>query len=181
MANEVPIKFAPTAAASRVWADSTFTDTDITRTHQISMASVADNAARQGAKADLGTLGGQRYAVVLRPNLNVAPASGELIEVYFGQSVSATAGSHNPGGLSGADAAYSGTTSDDVPDSVKQLDGPWTLVVTSDIGLQYQVLGIFVPTLRYVSPVIYNKSGQALSATVTNPYLGLYPVLPEIQ
>ena len=51
MANEVLLK----SGTPKAWADTTdYAGDGGTRTHQIDLTSLADGAARQGAKADLG-------------------------------------------------------------------------------------------------------------------------------
>ena len=55
-----------------------------TRTHQLDLTSLATTAARQGAKADLGTPRASAYVVRFSPAVNVAVAAGAAIYVYFG-------------------------------------------------------------------------------------------------
>lgn len=184
MANEVVTKFGGTAASEVVWADTTdFSVTGVTRTDQIDLTSLADAAARQGAKADLGATPAQVYALEARFEIDIAPASGALIEVYLAWSRSATAGSLNPGGVSGSDAAYTGTAGDSLADSVNQLEGPFVFYCTADAAttVQLQHLGLVSPKAQYVSPVVKNESGQAFEGDAVEMYLALTPVVPEIQ
>ncbi len=95
-----------------VWADTTdysSTVSGLVQTHQIDLTSLADAAARQGAKADLTAARGPNFMVFAGIEADVAPTAGELIEIYWAESPHATAGNANPGGTSGADAAYTGT------------------------------------------------------------------------
>ena len=187
MANEILFKASPTGASEIVWADTTdYAPTgtgDPTRTDQIDLTSVANTAARQGAKADLGTLWGQMYVLELQVEFDVVPTAGNLVSVYLGWSVSSTAGDFNPANLTGADAAYTGHNSN-LDESVKQLDGPFSLVCADDSAapsIQSAVVGLVIPKARYVSPVVYNNSGQALEGDAVEMYLRMFPLVPEVQ
>lgn len=184
MPNEVPIKFGGTAASEIVWADATdFSVTGVTRTDQLDLTSLANGAARQGAKADLGATPAPQYALEARFELDVAPVSGAVIEIYLAWSRSATAGSLNPGGVSGSDSAYTGTSGDTLADSVDQLDGPYPFILTSDAAPtpQLQHLEPIEPLQRYVTPVVKNEAGQAFEGDAIEMYIALTPVLPESQ
>jgi hypothetical protein len=115
--------------------------------------------------------------------IDVAPASGTVIDVYFAPSPDATAGNENPGGVSGADAAYTGTAGDSIADSLKQLDFIGSLVCTADADpvMQIQLIGVYSPPMRYGSPVIFNQSGQAHVGDATHSYLMFQPIIDEIQ
>ncbi len=183
MATEILIK----NGTPIVWADTTdyspAAGVIYTRTHQIDLTSLADTEARQGVKADLTAARAGAMRVRFCPELDVAPASGVAIYIYFAFSNSATAGLDNPAIVTGADAAYTGTTGDAIADSVKQLVGPFTYVCTSDlapISLPMDI-GILYPTMRYVSPVIWNESAQALEGDAIEMYLALIPIITESQ
>ena len=183
MANEILLK----NDTAIVWADasdySPAAGVTYTRTAQIDLTSLATAEAREGAKVDLTATRAPSYRVRFCPELNVAPASGATIEIYFGFSNSGTAGVDNPGSLTGADADYTGTTGDTVGDTVKQLVGPFVYVCTSDladISLPMDI-GILNPTQRYIVPVVLNSSGQALEGDAVEMYLALIPIIPEVQ
>lgn len=102
-----------------------------------------------------------------------AATAGNEVEVYWGASSSATAGTDNPGGLSGTDATFNTT-----PDEYKQQLAYVGSLVSSNnagTGVQRQVLR-FVPPKRYGMPVIVNKTGQTASATEGNFQIVLEPV-----
>ena len=183
MANEILLK----NDTAIVWANlgdySPAAGVIFTRTAQIDLTSLASGAAREGVKVDLTTPRATSYRVRLCPELNVAPASGVTIEVYFGLSNSVTAGLDNPGELTGADAAYTGTTGDSVADSVKQFIGPFVYVCTSDvapISLPMDI-GILNPTQQYIVPVVVNSAAQALEGDAVEMYLALIPIINEVQ
>lgn len=179
MANEVLLK----QGTAVVLADVTdYAGDGGTRTDQIDLTSIANNAARQSAKVDLGALRAPRHAVTGAMEVDVAPASGTVIELYWGPSTHATAATANPGGLSGSDAAYSGTSGDSLDDSLKQLDFIGAIVCTSDAdpALQIQTF-VYSPTTRYGCLVVYNKSGQAFVADAIEMFVTFTPLIDEIQ
>ncbi len=166
-----------------VWADTTDYAGDLgARTHQIDLTSVAASAARQGAKADLGATRAAAYAVTIAVELAVAPASGEIISLWHAASPSATAGTANPGGTTGADGAYTGTAGDSLADSILQLTLIGNLVCTLDATtvVQFQSF-IFSPEHRYGMPVVYNESGQALVADAVEMAIAYTPIIDESQ
>lgn len=167
-----------------VWADSTdysSTNSGLTRTHQILLENLADGAARQGAKADLGATRAARYAVILGVEFETAPTAGLAVEVYWSSSVHATAATGNTGGASGSDGAYK---AGEVEEWKKQLLYLGSLVATNDGNTtpQYQQIGEFCPPSRYGQPVVVNRSGQALNATdAVEMFVALIPITDELQ
>ena len=169
-----------------VWADTTdysSTVTGLARTDQLDLTSLAAAAARQGAKADLGATRADFYHVYAGIEFAVAPTSADLLAIYLGFSPSATAGNANPGGLSGADAAYTGTTGDSIDDSVLQLKGPFRFSPTADATtvVQYQYVGEIWRPERYCSPLVYNTADQALVADAVEMLIALIPINLESQ
>ena len=169
-----------------VWADSADFSTTLngyTRTHQIDLTSIADGAARQGAKADLTATRAARYSIHVGIEMDVAPASGATVDFYWAASNHGTAGTNNPGGTSGADAAYTGTAGDSLNDSLKGLFYLGTLVLTADAAtvVQYAYLGEFVVPLRYGMPVVDNNGGQAMEGDAIEMYFALTPLIDERQ
>lgn len=180
MANEILAK----NGTAIVWADigGDFGDSPIAGTVQITLAALANAAARQGVKVDLGATRAARYDVTFRPELDVAPASGAVMSLWWAPSPSGTAGTANPGGVSGADAAYTGTAGDSIADSVKQLQLIGVLVCTSDLAtvVQQQTFTFF-PASRYGSIVVFNESGQALEGDDIEMSIIMMPVIDEVQ
>ena len=173
--------YSITDGTSVTWADTTdysSTVSGLTRTHQLDLTSVAASGAREGAKADLGATRAARYAVLVGIEFAVAPSSGDIVTVAFGFSPSGTAGNANPGGLTGADGAYTGTAGDALSDSLTQLNEQYRLVCTSDATttVQYARIGTLWYPSRYVSPVVYNEADQALVADATEMYVALLPI-----
>ena len=170
-----------------VWADTTdFPGGGVgglVRTHQIDLTSLASGAARQGAKADLGATRARRFAVVTRLEYAVAPTAADLASIWLGESHSGTAGTLNPGNLTGADAAYTGYSGGTLADSIKQLRfaGAMILENVATTTVQYQSVGIVEDLQRYVSPVLYNEADQALFSDAVEMLIALIPLIDEVQ
>ncbi|MGQ9576483.1 MAG: hypothetical protein ACUVUC_14315 [Thermoguttaceae bacterium] len=169
MANEVLIR----QGVSKVWAGAGTRDYDLT------LAGLADGAARQGQKGDLADANGRfpgRWAVCVELNMDAAPTAGQVIEIYW-------AASHDnstfPGGVSGSDAAYKPGEEDEWK---KQLMLIGCLVLTADADevVQTQVFE-FAPPARYGAPVVVNKSGQALEGDNAAHKITLTALVDEIQ
>jgi len=179
MANEILLKeLTPT-----VWADTTDYNGDGgTRTHQIDLTGLAAAAARQGAKADLGATRAPRYAVTARIEFASAPTDLDTVEIYMGPSLSATAATANPGGLTGADAAYTGTAGSTLAESLLQLDYIGTLTCTNDgTTVVLQQTWVYSPPLRYVSPVVVNSATPAFVADAVEMSITMMPLVDEVQ
>ena len=179
MANEILVK----SGTPILWADVTdYAGDGGTRTHQIDLTSLADGAARQGAKADLGATRAKEYTVTMCVEMAVAPVSAASIALYWAPSLHATAATLNPGGCSGADAAYTGTSGDSLDDSLLQLIplGSLSLTADADPALQIYVATLFPPH-RYGMPVVDNNGGQAMHSDAIECFVSITPMIPEIQ
>jgi hypothetical protein len=182
MATESLVK----TGTATVWADTTdysSTVSGLARTHQIDLTSVASAAARQGAKADLGATRAAKYNVLIAVEFASGAISDELVDIYLAWSPTTTAANANPGGVSGSDAAYTGTAGDSLTDSLKQLEFVGSLVTTADqtTVVQYAKVGEIYATGRYVSPVLVNNSTGALVADAVEMYIALEPIIDEFQ
>lgn len=179
MANEILVK----SGTPVVWADVTdYAGAGGTRTHQIDLTSLADAAARQGAKADLGATRAKQYTMTVCVEMAVAPVSKAAIAIYWASSPHATAGTLNPGGCSGADAAYTGTAGDSLDDSLIQLLPLGSISLTADATTLLQTYTVtLIPQHRYGMPIIDNNGGQALVADAVEMFVSLTPIIPEVQ
>jgi hypothetical protein len=149
---------------------------------QVSLASLADGAARQSAKVDLGANRASDYHVRCAFELAATPTAGDVIELYWAPSQHATAGTGNPGGVTGADAAYTGYSAN-LAAAVKQLVFIGVFVCTAQATATVQVaeVGIFAPPERYGSLVIKNESNAALHSDDVESHVVFDPIVPEIQ
>lgn len=171
---------APTTANEiRATTDGS-NETDV----EMSLLDLADGAARQSAKADLGENRAVEYVVRAAIEMQaVAATAGKSISFYWSPSQAATAGVGNAGGCSGVDAAYSGYSSD-LDDAIKQLVYIGDMTMTDDAtdSLQIAEVGVLRPTQRYGCLVVYNNCGQKLCDTdVSESQVVFDPIVPESQ
>ena len=168
-----------------LWANATNFSTTlsgITRTDAITLESLADGAARQGDKVDLGANRAGGYAVKVSVDMAVAPTAGEPIEVYWSSSYSDTAGTGNDGGaaITGADAAWAPST---VATWKRQLLFIGILPLAASTDPQVKTINsYFSPPTRYGSIVVVNNGGQALVATsegADTMYVALIPITDD--
>jgi hypothetical protein len=151
-----------------------------TRTDQINLTSVAAAAARQSAKFDFLNLRGLRYTIKAAIEFDVAPTAGETVDFYLGFSHSATAGTGNPGNLSGSDAAYTGYSSNLV-NSLRHLLYVGSLSATVQLAPTAQVamIGSFVAMQRYGILVVHNNTSQALEGDAVEMSVALIPIFGD--
>ena len=140
--------------------------------YAITLTSLSNTSARQGAKGDLGQYWARRWAVLLATSLGSAGSNGNAVELYWAPSPHATAGTDNPGGASGTDASF-GT-----PAEYKlQLVPIGSLPVSNNAGTGIQKrIFEFYPPNRYGMPVLVNSSGQALGSTAGDHEIRMVPI-----
>ena len=150
--------------------------------HAMTMASLAVDAARQGAKGDLGATRAARFSMTVEINMNVAPTAGDVIEIYWSSSPSGTPATQNDGAASGTDAAYAGSAAGSVDETKVQLIWVNNLVLTPDAdGVVQQKTSVFSPPHRYGMPVLVNKSDQTLEGDDDSHSIILTPLIDEVQ
>lgn len=145
-------------------------------TYAVTLTNLANDAGREGAKGDLGVNWARQWNVLFESKPVSAPTDGVHLELYWCQSTNATAGTDNPGNLTGADAAVTS------PDQTKrQLTYLGPLVISNALGavVQRQRFDLF-PLCRYGFPIVVNKTGVALSATGTDHKVTLTPAIDEV-
>ena len=126
---------------------------------QMIVASLADAAARQSAKFDLGATFAQVYLLMVANELGATGLSaGEEIVYYISPSVSGTAAVGNAGGASGTDSAYTGygTLADALPQLVRI--GAHTVTGDATPTVQIATVGLYWPKTRYGSLIAYNQA-----------------------
>ena len=145
---------------------------------------LADGAARESAKADLGENRAVEYNVRACIEMQSAAATaGSTVEFYWGPSQSSSAAVGNPGGLSGATGDYSGYSSD-LADSVKQLDLIGVVTMTNDAtpSIQISEVGVIRAKERYGCIVVKNETDQTVCDTGNlNSHVVFDPIIPESQ
>lgn len=151
-------------------------------TYAMTMASIANDEARQGAKGDLGATRAARYSFLAEINMDAVPTAGNVIEFWWSSSPSATAGTQNTGAGNGTDSAYTGSTGGTVDETKLQLQFIGALVLTPDADTVIQIQEfIFFPLQRYGMPVLVNKSGQALEGDDDSHRITITPLIDEVQ
>jgi len=150
-------------------------------TYALTLTSLANNAAREGGKGDLGAVHAARYAARFELELAVAAVAGTTVELWWSSSTSATVGTDNTGiSITGVDAAWAPAAG--VDDCKPELQFVGALVCSdSAAATRFRQEFIFFPPQRYGAPVVVNKSGQALTATAANAFLTLIPLEDEVQ
>lgn len=134
-----------------------------TRTDQMKLETFANNTAWQSAKVDLGATRAEIWEVFAALEFAATPTAGNVCEFWWAPSFSATAGTANPGNVSGADSAYAGYSAN-VDASIKQLQfiGDFVCTAQATGTIQQGRVGAFRPKFRYGTLVVYNKSGAAM-------------------
>lgn len=149
---------------------------------QLDLTSVANSAARQSDKADLGANRPVGYWVRAAFEFAATPTAGEFVELWWAPSQSATAANGNPGGVSGSDSAYTGYSSN-LGDSVLQLlfVGRFTVTAQATGTVQTAECGYFKPPTRYGSLVAYNRSGASFHSDMVESSVVFQPDYPQVQ
>ncbi len=171
------------------WAQTAQYDsarTGIAKTHNLNLASLAANAARQADKADLGDHRPGGYVVKAAVRMVATPTAGGPIEYYWSSSPVAGLNTANTGGVSvsGYDAAWNpgGAAEADIDEWKQQLSFVGVLPVAADGEIdQVKVINsYFTPPERYGQFIIKNDASTAVSASVSGVYVALIPVIDEI-
>ena len=140
-------------------------------TETLTLASLANAAGRMGEEHDFGATHAARWRWYLRLDFAVAPTLGKTFQLYFAWSHD---GAIYDGEVSGADGALA-----DV-DQLPRLHWVGNLVCDDDTDPQYAG-GVMYAQSRYGVPVVYNDSGQALTAATADQELILEPWPVEVQ
>ncbi len=151
----------------------------------LDLGGLASAAMRQSAKLDLGANRDPLYKLEMTIEMETDPTSGQTIDVYVGWSDHGTAGTGNPAGLSGSDAAYSGYGGGTAAEGVRMLEYVGSLVLMAandtDNAPQVAVIGTILPKARYCCFVVHNNSGVAVYATADETALRLTGITHQVQ
>jgi hypothetical protein len=143
-------------------------------TYTLTLTSLTNTSAREGGKGDFydATFGyPEMLEVLFETAVGVAATDGNTVELWAGESDSATAGTNNPGNLTGADA---GVTNGDQLRRQLNLVGALSLSNARGTNVQKQRF-VYFPAQRYWIPMVYNASGQTLSGTAGNHKITVTP------
>lgn len=168
-----------------VWGTASATIRGLSVTKTITLDALASGSGRMGEYADLlQTIAGSAMlptfcAVLFTVETGTAPTAGNSAEAYLAESSDTT---NFPGKVTGADAAYPTT----VAANKLQLGIPASvLVATNDSNtVLSQNSQVWIPSCRYLAPVIVNTLGQAFrdetTASDNGSGLILIPYYPVI-
>lgn len=160
MPNEVLVKNGTTKVWKNTGGDAVFTGT-----------SVANGAGRIGGALDMGATRAGRYRVQVITKFATGPTSGNPLEVYLVRSDDNTTRDAN---LGSSDAAVS--------DADLRAQCLFCGILAADNVTTQQVASFEVETgARYLSPLLWNASGQALSSTAADHIINITPIVTEIQ
>ena len=180
MPSQFLVEFVSPSAGQILWADKSgdYGGSAGAATHQLTLASLASNSTRQGDKADLGANPALEYALECALEWGSAPTAGYIIEIRLAFSENATAGSLNPGGLSGTDAASTSV----LPNRLQMSDLYHFRCLNSGSGtVQRSIVGLVRPYARYVMPYVGNFSTTAFHTDDVEMYVRLIPRIVEAQ
>jgi len=146
---------------------------------QIDLTNVAAAAARQSTKTATLAKTGSAWPIswvfgACMENAT-APAAGGTYDFYWAPSPSATAGTGNPGAVTGADGAFTVGTEN-------QLIRIGSLVVANTvINISTSIGTLWVPYL-YGSLVVINNTSTGLHATTMDEtHIVATPIIPDAQ
>jgi len=159
-----------------------------TRTDQIDCTDLVAGAARQSTKVDFTANVDMEYVLRSAVEWEVTPeiAAGERVDFYMAWSNSATAGTANSGGASGADAAYTGLSGGTLAASLKMLHwlGSHVMdnVITTDATQIDMAVATFTPRARYGSLIVVNNAvSAAFHADMVETSFVFSPLVTQVQ
>lgn len=136
----------------------------------LTLTSLADGAGRMGDEHDFGATFPIWVRIELEVDFNVAPTAGNVVNVYWASSDD---GTDYDAECTGSDAAFA-TLAD-----CQRLRFVGSLVVSNNIDEQRASWTFALPA-RYGVPVVWNASGQVLTATGTDQILTVTPLVGDV-
>jgi len=154
------------------------------RTHQINLTSLAATAARQSDKVDMSTDGAHlphQWTVTARIEFDAEPTAGDNVNLFWAPSLSSEPGDANPGGVSGADGAYTGVDNN-IDESTMQLLHIGSVICTPDMApVVIQQSFVVSSSLRYGSLVVVNNADQDFEGDAVEMSVTFTPLEDEAQ
>ena len=135
------------------------------------LTSLGAAAGRKAASYDFTATFGAKVVVELLTKFAVSPVAGTTLDVYW---CSSRDNSAFDAGQASSDAAFTNL------DLNKQLHYVGSLIADDTTNAQQQSWLFYLPG-RYGFPVVYNGTGQALSATAGDHILTVTRILDEVQ
>lgn len=166
--------YSPAAALSDI---EVATPTDV----QIDLTAILTTEARMSDQIDLGTQRAPGYAVTAAIEMQATPTTGTTWDFYWAASPVSTAGTGNPGGVTGSDADYTGTPAT-LAEGLVKLIFIGSLQMSADAIIQVgTVNGYFSPPTRYGCLIAHNRSGATSHTDVVETAIAFDPIIPDIQ
>ncbi len=151
----------------------------------LTLAGVADGAARQSDKIDLGALRAESYDVFGCVDYTGETPGVGTIDYYWSPSGIVTQGSGNVAGNSGADADAPGGAlgSITLAEFLLLLNATYIGSLTTHDGavVQNGYVGRFSPPARFGQLIVVNNGGDAFEADDVEMHQVMNPVVREIQ
>lgn len=157
-----PSGFSPADTGTR-WSQDTTVDFNITVGG--GGTGLANDAARQSAKIDLGADRAPFYAVLAAVDFtDETPTAGQVVGYHWAPSVIVTAGIGNVAGNSGADALCPNGAlgSIELAEFLKQCIFIGNLVIHDGGSVQNGFVGFFSSPTRWGQLIIHNESGDKM-------------------
>ena len=139
-------------------------------TETMTLANLANGAVREGEEHDFGATHSLRWRLYYKVKFAVAPAAGEIVEIYMAWSHDGALYDGLHGGADGAGA----TT------KLPNFHLVHTHICTNDGNDQWSGTVMFNQT-EWGAPAVYNNSGQAFTNVAADHELILEPLIDEIQ
>jgi len=181
-----PIVFGADAALDPADDGTNLTDDIGTDTVDVEcgLSALADEAAVQSAKADLGATRALYYNVMASIDwTGETPTDGDVVEFYWAPSTASAAGNGNVAGNSGGDATCPDGALNSITDDefVKLCVFIGSLPAHADGGVQTGFVGRFSPPTRYGQLVVFNKSGDVFENDEVESHVVFMPLVNELQ
>ena len=161
---------APTTAANSLIIG---TPTDVEMT--LDTIGASGVAWQSDKTATLGATRPPLYRVDACIEFAVAPAEGDTVDFYWAGSPSATAGTGNPGGVTGADGTFTDSTG-----NLGEMQYIGSLICRANVICIGKV-GMFSPEHLYGSLVLVNQVAQTFATTADETHITLTPIIYEGQ
>ena len=148
---------------------------------QIDLTSVANTAARESAKVDLGANRAEFYSVMASMEFAATPTTGAVVQLYWAPSPISAAANGNPQNIDGVDAAAPsgiGTLAELV--AVCQFIGSFICTNDATGAVQTGHINNFSPAERYGILIVKNESGAAFHSDMVETHIVFNPILRNV-
>jgi hypothetical protein len=149
---------------SVIWGEDGATGLSLSVTNTLSFNGLASTKARMGDYVDLGATWKRLYAVQLFVECDTAPAASTTAELWFARSVD---GTNWHAGVTGSDGAWMDAQENEWKRQLGYM--PALIMTATNDGsvVQASPPELWVPSARYIAPVVINLLGVALKTEGT--------------